>query len=654
MENAGFESYTTGNGVADKWVAYQPSTATGSYRVVNSPVQEGSQAQRFEFRDMNQIQRAHIDQFFDIDPGAEYEISGYFNVESLTRSQIQLAIDYFDAAGTLIDSNVTNQSQLTNGYVRLQTIKVANLQAVKCRISVILLATADDASGAFTVDQFALRKTNGALVNPGFEEYHGMYEVADSWRFGYSPRATLAQKVVSSPVASGVRAQKVSAAGLPYWGYSHVVQVVTAREGVSYTVGGKFNIAELNGSKAQLYVDYYDANYKHLGSDYTDRTTTTNGYVLVQNKTTAPKNAAFLQVWTLLRATADNGAGTIYVDDVSVVGSTDLPLEQPIIDLTPMTSSTKLPVVAGAVGESAWLLGYDFQTPTVVREYELSPILNFAQSNTPNSWTFEGFDGANWQVLDTKTGMTEWNGISAKKFPIANKQAYWQYRLNVTANNGDTQVLDLRNVNMHGYYARPITPQGVWNSAKGDGTITLSWTPANGVTGYNIYQDEKLVKRVSGNVTTATLTNLTNNKVYHYTVSAVNGTGESLKSQDVLAMPYMVARGLKPLVSSGWGGNCATATINFDFQKPTVVREYTWVPGNDAKRTPKKWTFEGFDGTAWIVLDRQSDLPSLPSNTRRYFTLDNTQSFLKYRINNSGTAGDPAYLRLHDIQLIGE
>jgi hypothetical protein len=644
LENTGFETYTTGNGIADSWVGYQPSTATGSFQVVPAPVREGLQAQQFQFSDMNLLQTSRLEQLFDIEPGAEYEISGYFHVDSLVRSKVQLSIEYFDAAGNLVDSNVTNQSLLTNGYVRLQTIKVANLQAVKCRISVNLLATADGASGAFTVDQFALRKTNGTLINPGFEDYHGMYDVADTWRLGFSPKSAMAQKIVSTPVASGQYAQKISAAGLPYWGYAHVVQVVTAREGLTYTVGGKFNIAELNASKVQLYVDYYDANYKHLGSDFTDRTTTTNGYVQLQNKTTAPKNAAFLQVWALLRSTGDNGSGTFYVDDVSVASSADLPKEQPLVGLTPVTSSSGDPEV----------FGYDFQTPTVVREYEMQPVLKSAAVNTPKTWTFEGFDGEHWVVLDTRTGVTDWSGEAPKKFPISNLQPYWEYRLNVTDNNGDPTALDVQEVSMNGYYAAPITPQDVRNSAKGDGSVTLTWSPANGVASYKIYQDDQWVQTVPGDTTTATLKGLTNNKVYHYTVSAVNSSGESLKSQAVRAIPYRKARVLKPRVSTDWSATSATAAINFDFQKPAQVQEYTVEVGGDAKALPLKWTFEGFDGTDWIVLDEQNGLANLPANTRQYFALDNAQRYLKYRLNASVSISDLPYLKLHDVQLIGE
>jgi len=158
LQNTGFETYTTTTGIADQWVGYQPSTASGGYQVVESPVYEGLQAQRFAFGNMGMLEKSHIEQLFNIEPGAEYEVSGYFNIESLNHSYMQLMIEYFDAMGNLVDSNVTNQVQRTNGYIRFQNIKVANTKAVYCRVSVGLLATADGASGAFTVDRIALHK----------------------------------------------------------------------------------------------------------------------------------------------------------------------------------------------------------------------------------------------------------------------------------------------------------------------------------------------------------------------------------------------------------------------------------------------------------------------------------------------------------------
>jgi hypothetical protein len=708
LSNAGFEVYDGIGNVASNWVAVAPTGASGDFQVVSTPVHEGVRAQQFAFSGLTKDQTASIEQTFAIDPGAEYELSGYFNIESLVNAQVQLKIDYYDVNSNLIDSNVTIQTATTSGYTRLQNIRVARTNAVSCKVSVKLLATADGGAGTFTVDQFALRKTNAYMINPGFETYNGMYNVADSWRAGYSPKSISQYEVVNSPVSTGTRAQKVSASGLPLWGFAQVNQMVTAQPETVYTVSGKVKVEQLDNAKVQLYIDYFDADYKFLGSDpgETELTTVTNGYVDLKNETTAPEQTAYLKVWALLRSTADNGSGTFYVDDISVAASADYPPEQPIVDLIPTMTSNTAPLgevlttdnvysysayrafdsTSTSIGTAYNLqspvgfIGYNFKNRAVVREYGIQMANGYTKS-APKNWTFEGFDGSTWWVLDTRTDVTDWVSNTTKTFSISNRRAFSQYRINVTANNGEPTFMFYNEVFMNGYYAKPNTPQNLWNSKNGDGTVTLQWTQALGVTSYEVWQDGTLVKTLPGSTTTATMTGLTNGQVYHYTIRAINGAGASLFTDEVLAMPYTTAQWLNPVmvnntapygivesnmnptnayrvfdhISAGtWLSSSPAATIDFDFQTPVLIREYTLDPSTTGKPAlPKDWTFEGFDGNQWIVLDKQSNVTNWTSSTFKYYTLDNTQVFSKYRLNVTANNGDPSLI-ISELQLLGE
>ena len=70
-------------------------------------------------------------------------------------------------------------------------------------------------------------------------------------------------------------------------------------------------------------------------------------------------------------------------------------------------------------------------------------------SYNPEDWTFEGSnDGSNWDVLDTRAGMSA--GLSThawNEFPITNSTAYRYYRLNITANGGG-QYLVIQEIEM--------------------------------------------------------------------------------------------------------------------------------------------------------------------------------------------------------------
>jgi len=95
-------------------------------------------------------------------------------------------------------------------------------------------------------------------------------------------------------------------------------------------------------------------------------------------------------------------------------------------------------------GPTGWLQ-YDVGSGnawTVVR-YDLSSD-NDVPERDPRDWQFLGSnDGTNWSVLDTQTGQTFDSRYLTKQYSIANSAAYRYYRLNITANNGDSTSLQL-------------------------------------------------------------------------------------------------------------------------------------------------------------------------------------------------------------------
>lgn len=54
-------------------------------------------------------------------------------------------------------------------------------------------------------------------------------------------------------------------------------------------------------------------------------------------------------------------------------------------------------------------------------------------NNAPISWTFEGWNGASWIVLDTRLGEAAWSKNERRYFEFNNKTAYQSYRINVIA-----------------------------------------------------------------------------------------------------------------------------------------------------------------------------------------------------------------------------
>ncbi|RKG86725.1 SBBP repeat-containing protein [Corallococcus terminator] len=60
-------------------------------------------------------------------------------------------------------------------------------------------------------------------------------------------------------------------------------------------------------------------------------------------------------------------------------------------------------------------------------------------TRAPKDWTFQGWNGSSWVVLDTRTNQTGWGGFERREFTLAAPASYSQYRLHVTDDN-DTRA----------------------------------------------------------------------------------------------------------------------------------------------------------------------------------------------------------------------
>lgn len=90
---------------------------------------------------------------------------------------------------------------------------------------------------------------------------------------------------------------------------------------------------------------------------------------------------------------------------------------------------------------------------------------------------------------------------------------------------------------------------------------------------------------------------------------------------------------------SGW--------LEYEFSDEKTITKYTLQPRNWAEyvwQSPKDWTFEAWDeeeGT-WVVLDTQTSITDWNVSSKKEFTFENTNSYLKYRINVSAIVDNPS------------
>jgi len=93
---------------------------------------------------------------------------------------------------------------------------------------------------------------------------------------------------------------------------------------------------------------------------------------------------------------------------------------------------------------TAWVT-YKLAQPTAVVAYALASA-NDAPARDPKSWQLQGSaDGTTWKTLDTRANQSFSSRFQTREYSVANTTAFPYYRLNITANAGDsgTQLAEL-------------------------------------------------------------------------------------------------------------------------------------------------------------------------------------------------------------------
>ncbi len=101
----------------------------------------------------------------------------------------------------------------------------------------------------------------------------------------------------------------------------------------------------------------------------------------------------------------------------------------------------------GTLQKNAWL-SYGFPAAKIIVGYvvQCGNFVNLDDPNlsgplcAPKSWTFEGYDGANWIVLDSQFAQSNWSSGESRSFLFNNSTAYSKYRININSINGGKQI----------------------------------------------------------------------------------------------------------------------------------------------------------------------------------------------------------------------
>jgi hypothetical protein len=100
-----------------------------------------------------------------------------------------------------------------------------------------------------------------------------------------------------------------------------------------------------------------------------------------------------------------------------------------------------------AAGRVPSYIARQVPSPILVGRYRMSGSSADGKGE-PRDFTFEGFDGSSWIVLDTRTGVTGWSPSVFKDFDIAVPQSFAWFRVYITANNGDTNYTCIEEIQL--------------------------------------------------------------------------------------------------------------------------------------------------------------------------------------------------------------
>ena len=101
--------------------------------------------------------------------------------------------------------------------------------------------------------------------------------------------------------------------------------------------------------------------------------------------------------------------------------------------------STATEFITAASGIPGWI-AYEFSTATAIGAYTITGPSVASAARAPKDFTFEGWNGSSWVVLDTQTSQTSWSNFEKRTFTLGANANYSKYRINITAVPGTAYI----------------------------------------------------------------------------------------------------------------------------------------------------------------------------------------------------------------------
>lgn len=348
----------------------------------------------------------------------------------------------------------------------------------------------ESAAGSVSATTFA---SNGNfLANPGFEIDDGEGRLAN-WaceQFYYCTRDT-------SVARSGSSSLKVDGNTNAWFG---TPQDVPAEPGQAYEVDGYVNISRNAATTVKLLLKYLNSDKNPIGEQtFATLTGTTSGWQQVGGKTTTPAGTAFVRVYVHY-ATLDM---TLHLDDFSLKKAT----------ADTLAPSTPQGLITTGKSNTSVDLYWDASTDNYsVTRYNVYRNGTLAGSAYGGTWFTDTGLTAATSYAYTVRAVDGAGNVSPASAPLTV----------VTQGGSDSEA--------------PTAPSGLTSPSKTTTSVSLSWTGSTdnvGVTGYNVYNGSTLAGTVTG-ATTYTVSGLTANTAYSFTVKARDAAGNESAASNAL------------------------------------------------------------------------------------------------------------------------
>lgn len=302
----------------DKW----SDTGTALFQVIPASVVSKSVAQKVSASGMRLGTAAWLFQDVTVKGNLPVLFNGDVSIESINKAKVSLCIQYFDAANKLLSQKTVDYpSGALNSYMTLSLTDITPPETVRARVHVGIRTEEGGGSGAFYVDNMAFRydTAGNILNNPSFENnLFSQKETAESWsRWSDSGGSVL--QIVSSPVTSGVSAQKLTTPTMKSGGASWLFQDVIIQPNVPISASGNIAVDQLTSAKVSIIIQFFDEKNKFLSQQSVDYPTgVLQKYMTLSLNTITPADSVRARLHVGIQAIAEGGNGSIYIDHMAL------------------------------------------------------------------------------------------------------------------------------------------------------------------------------------------------------------------------------------------------------------------------------------------------------------------------------------------------